>query len=168
MNRLIRSLRSPSAVRRMFNLYPPYLMTGIRVERIDADWRRIDVAMPLRWYNRNYFGTHFGGSLYAMTDPFFVFMLVNNLGPDYFVIDQGASIRFQRPGRGRVRVRFSLTDAMLDDVRTNTAGGEKYLPTWPVEVTDEAGDVVARVEKTLYVRRKPRARPAGAGNERSV
>ena len=158
MNRLVRSLSSPAAVRRLFNVYPPYLMTGIRVVRIDPDWRRVEVTMGLHWYNRNYFGTQFGGSLYAMTDPFFVFMLVNNLGPDYFVTDQGADIRFLKPGRGRVTASFVLDEAMLADVREKTATGEKYLPTWAVEVRDEGGDVVARVEKTLYVRRKPRAR----------
>ena len=38
---------------------------------------------------------------------------------------------------------------------SGTADGDKYLPEWYVEVVDEAGTVVARVHKVLYVRRKP-------------
>ena len=160
MNRLVRSLTSPAGVRRFLNLYPPYLMTGIRIVEIAPDWRRIEVAMALHWYNRNYFGTHFGGSLYAMTDPFFVLMLTNILGGDYYVTDQGAAVECLRPGRGRVTARFVIDDPRVDEVLAATADGRKHLPEWPVEITDEAGEVVARVSKRLYVRKKPRARPA--------
>jgi len=63
------------------NLYPPYLGTGIHVAEIAPDLRSLRVVMHLRFYNRNYVGTHFGGSLYAMCDPFFMLMVINNLGP---------------------------------------------------------------------------------------
>lgn len=152
MNRLVRSLRSPRWVRRAINLYPPYLMTGIVVTRIDEDWRRVEVALGLHWYNRNYFGTQFGGSLYAMTDPFLALMLAQNLGPAYTVWDRAARIDFLRPGRGRVTASFELTRERLADIRAATAGGEKHHPVWPVEVRDEAGELVARVHKTLYVK----------------
>jgi acyl-coenzyme A thioesterase PaaI-like protein len=156
MNRFVRALESPRMTKLLFNIYPPFLMTGIMVREIARDWRRVKVDMRLHWYNRNYFGTHSGASLYAMTDPFYVIMLARNLGSQYIVWDRSAVIDFLRPGRGRVMAVFELTRDMLADVLEATAGGEKYLPTWPVEVCDEAGEVVARVAKTLYVRRKPK------------
>jgi acyl-coenzyme A thioesterase PaaI-like protein len=158
VNRLMRMLDSPRAARLLFNLYPPYLMTGIVVREISPDWRRVRVGMGLHWYNRNYFGTQFGGSLYAMTDPFLAIMLVRNLGSGYIVWDQAAEIEFLRPGRGRVEASFRLEEAMIESAREGTRDGRRFRPKWPVEVRDEAGDVVARVHKTLYVREKaPRA-----------
>ena len=157
MNRIVRAMQSPMALRLLFNCYPPYMMTGITVREIAPDWRRVVVQMGLHWYNRNYFGTHFGASLYAMTDPFYVIMLARNIGPDYVVWDRAAQIDFLRPGRGRVTASFELSPAMIDAVTAATAGGEKHEPTRPVQVRDEAGEDVARVAKTLYVRRK---RPA--------
>jgi len=154
MNRLVRAMQSPGALRLLFNCYPPYMMTGITVREIAPDWRRVIVQMGLHWYNRNYFGTHFGASLYAMTDPFYVIMLARNIGPGYVVWDRAAHIDFLRPGRGRMTASFELSPAMIDAVIAATAGGGKHEPTWPVEVHDEAGEVVARVAKTLYVRRK--------------
>lgn len=154
MNRLVRALQSPVALKLLFNVYPPYLMTGITVHEIARDWRRVVVSMGLHWYNRNYFGTHFGASLYAMTDPFYVIMLSRNIGPEYIVWDRSASIEFLRPGRGRVTAEFRLTPDTIDGVLEATATGEKYQPTWPVEVRDGSGELVARVLKTLYVRRK--------------
>lgn len=64
----------------MINLYPPYLGAGIRIARISNDYRDLLVRMKLRFYNRNYVETHFGGSLYAMIDPFYMLMLMQVLG----------------------------------------------------------------------------------------
>lgn len=154
MNRLVRTLQSPLAQKVLFNLYPPYMMTGIVVREIARDWRRVVVRMGLHWYNRNYFGTHFGASLYAMTDPFYVIMLSRNIGPDYIVWDRSAEIEFLRPGRGRVTAVFELTPGMIAEVLEATAAGTKYQPTWTIEVRDASDEVVARVRKTLYARRK--------------
>src|SRR4051812_2921433 len=104
--------------------------------------------------NANYVGTHFGGSLFAMTDAFYMLMLMANLGRDYIVWDKAASIRYRRPGKGIVRAEFRLTDAQLDDIREKLKSLPKYEPTFKVEVKDEQGTVVAEVEKLLYVRKR--------------
>jgi acyl-coenzyme A thioesterase PaaI-like protein len=140
-------------MRRLFNLYPPFLGAGIRVTDISPDWRHLRVRMPLRWYNRNYVGTQFGGSLYTMTDPFLMIMVMRNLGPDYVVWDKAAEIEFVAPGRGAVTAVFALTDEQLDDIRANT-GDSRHLPWFSVDVKADDGSVVARVRKQLYVRRK--------------
>ncbi|WP_313290237.1 DUF4442 domain-containing protein [Stutzerimonas nitrititolerans] len=154
--------RKARLLRWLMNFYPPYLGAGIRVRHISDDFRQAQVRMGLRWYNRNYVGTQFGGSLYSMTDPFFMLMLLQNLGDDYVVWDKAASIEFVSPGKGRVYADFTITEQLLDEIRQHTAGGDKYLPRLHVEVRDEQGTLVARVQKTLYVRLKPRMRQAGA------
>lgn len=147
---------NPTLFKWMLNLYPPYLGTGIRVTRISPDYRELLVEMKLRFYNRNYVGSHFGGSLYAMTDPFYMLMLIQILGRDYIVWDKAAAIDFVAPGKGTVRARFLVDDAMIQDIRTNTANGEKYLPVYSLNIMDDREHVVARVRKTLYIRRKDR------------
>lgn len=143
-----------SVFRWRINLYPPFLGAGIRVDHISDDYLAIDVSMGLRWYNRNYVGVHFGGSLYAMTDPFFMLMLMNALGRDYVVWDQAAKIDFVSPGRGTVRACFRLTPGDIARVRNEAESGAPLRPVFTVEVRDEQDALVARVEKTLYVRKK--------------
>lgn len=155
-----RLARKARLLRWVLNLYPPYLGAGVRVRHIGADFRQVRVKMGLGWYNRNYVGTQFGGSLYSMTDPFFMLMLMENLGRDYIVWDKAASIDFIAPGKGPVYADFSLETQLLEEIRARTAGGDKHLPELQVEVRDGAGTLVARVHKTLYVRLKPRARQA--------
>ncbi len=110
--------------------------------------------MKLRFWNRNYVGTHFGGSLYSMTDPFYMLMLIENLGRDYIVWDKSATIRFKKPGRGKMLASFRLSDEQIEGIRQALTGQEKVEPEFIVEVKDESGAVIAEVQKVLYVRRK--------------
>ena len=148
----------PSALRLIFNFWPPFMASGIHVTCLAPDWRRARVELRMRPWNRNYVGTHFGGNLFAMTDPFWMILIKESLGNDYLVWDKAAEIEFVKPGRGTVRAEFNVEDNALDEIRTATAGGGKYLKWFPIDVTDAQGDVVARVRKQIYVRLKPRHR----------
>ena len=139
---------------KLINFWPPYLGAGIRVKRMAIDFTSIDVEMKLRWWNRNYVGTQFGGSLYAMTDPFFMLMLIKNLGKDYIVWDKAATIRFKRPGKGRVKAHFQLTQEQLKTIREQADSGLKIDPVLHVTILDDSGTIIAEVDKTLYIRRK--------------
>lgn len=141
-------------LQRLINFYPPYLGSAVRVTSISEDFRTVEVEMPLRFYNRNYFGTHFGGSLYAMCDPFYALMLVNILGPDYIVWDKAATIRFKKPGKGIMRASFHLSEEHITEIRTQADSQPKVEPQFQVLVKDADGTVVAEVEKLLYVRKK--------------
>jgi acyl-coenzyme A thioesterase PaaI-like protein len=110
--------------------------------------------MRLRFWNKNALGTHFGGSLYSMCDPFYVLLLIRRLGKEYIVWDKAASIDFLRPGRGTVRASFRLADETVRDIKERADRGEKVEPLLNVDVVDEAGEVVARVTKRLYVKKK--------------
>ncbi|HVT61443.1 MAG TPA: DUF4442 domain-containing protein [Thermoanaerobaculia bacterium] len=145
----------------LLNLFPPYLGAGIRVRFAPpADGgRAIEVRMRLRFWNRNYVGTHFGGSLYSMCDPFFMLILIEKLGRGYVVWDKWASIRFRRPGRGTVLARFAIPDAEIEEIRARADRGERVEPRFTVQVFDREGQVVAEVEKLLYVRRRPEETP---------
>ena len=146
----------PWLLRLRANLWPPYLGAGVRVRRIAADFREIVVDLPLRLYNRNYFGTHFGGSIYAMTDPFFALMVLHNLPEDYVVWDKSAAVEFIAPGRSRLSATFRVAQDDLDHILRMTAQGDKHLHLFNVDVVDDEGLVVARVEKIVYVRRRRR------------
>jgi len=148
---------------RLLSLYPPYLGAGVRV-RAAADLRTFEVRMKLSRFNRNYVGTQFGGSLYSMCDPFFMLILAEALGRGYIVWDKAATIRFRRPGRGTVRATFHIPPERIAEIRAAADAQGKIEPTFEVAVLDEAGEVVAEVEKLLYVRKKE----AAAGLDRLV
>jgi hypothetical protein len=141
-------------LRWLMNVWPPFLGAGIRVTRLQPDWKAIDVQMRLHFWNRNYVGSHYGGSLYSMTDPFYMLMLIENLGKGYIVWDHSATIRFLRPGTGTVTASFRLNDEQIEQIRRELDTEEKIQPAFVVEVRDQAGTVVAQVEKVLHIRKK--------------
>ena len=141
-------------MRHIMNLWPPFLGAGIRVTRLQPDWRAIDVEMKLRFWNANFVGTHYGGSLYSMADPFYMLMLIENLGRDYIVWDKSASIRFRKPGKGRMLASFRLSEEQIESIRQQLETQEKVEPSFLVEVKDENGELVAEVQKLLHVRKK--------------
>jgi len=147
----------PSTLRHSLSIWPPFLFAGIRLEALSDDWRYARVRLKLAWYNRNYVKTQFGGALFMMADPFWMIMVMESLGRDYIVWDKAGAIDFFAPGREDVFAEFLLDDAILDELRAATAGGEKYLRWFEVDVKTARGKVIARVRKQLYVRRKQAA-----------
>ena len=143
-----------NGMRRLFNVWPPFRARGFPRREIAPDFRSATVELRMKLLNRNYVGTHFGGSLFAMTDPFFMIMMMKNLGPGYVVWDKAGTVRFLKPARGTVTARFTLPEARVAEARERTAAGEKHEPRFRVDIVDEQGVTVADVEKTLYIRRK--------------
>ena len=150
---------SASTLRILMNLWPPFLGAGISVERIAPDFSSARTRMTLRWYNRNYVGTHYGGSLFSMTDAFFAILAIHQLGKEYVVWDKYSSIEYLAPGKGVVTADFVLPDGFVAEVLKRTADGSKYEPVLATPIYDTQGVAIAAVEKKLHIRK---ARPKNA------
>jgi len=166
------ALAGPRAASLVLRFYPPLLGAGIRVARVAPGFREMVIEMPLRPWTRNYVGTHFGGSLYAMCDPFYMLMLMENLGSGYVVWDKSATIEFLKPGRGTVRARFQLSEEQICQVRDEVERNGRCLPQFTVTVEDDKGQAVAKIGKVLSVRKASAQRqdanaPPGAARVRS-
>lgn len=140
-------------LKRWLNRWSPFQGSGISIRRISPDFLEVDVEMVHCQWNNNRTDTHFGGSLFAMTDGIYTMILMENLGPDYIVWDKRAAIRFRRPAKGIVRAEFRLNDEQVEEVRRAADTQPKVEPTWNVEIKDRSGEVVAVVERTMYVKR---------------
>ena len=146
------------AFRTLANLWPSLFFAGIKATYLSADYREAHVTLKLRWYTRNYVGVQYGGSLMSMTDPWYMSMLMHNLGTDYFVWDKHAEIDYIAPGKTHVHAHFKITDAQLNEIRHLTRDGEKHLANFTVDIRDDHEQLVARVKRVVYVKLKPKAR----------
>jgi acyl-coenzyme A thioesterase PaaI-like protein len=131
------------------------------VLELAEDWTRVRVRLGLHFWNRNYVGTQFGGTLFAMTDPWWMLLAMNRLGRRYLVWDKAGAIEFVSPGKADVYASFVLEESVVDELRAAAADGSKVLRWFEVDVKTADGTVVARVRKQLYVRLKPNERPGG-------
>ena len=137
-----------------WNIFPALRGTGARIDYASEDFREVRVRLPLNWRTRNYVGTIYGGSMYGAVDPFYMVMLIRNLGPEYAVWDKAATIRFKKPGRSTLYARFRLDDAELDAIRRELNGKRSIDRVYTVDLTDAEGTVHASVEKVIYIARK--------------
>ncbi len=140
---------------RLIRFYGPFFGAAVRPVEVSEDFRYIKVEMPLTFYNKNYMGTQFGGSLYSMVDPWYMLMLIKNLGPQYIVWDKSASIEFKKPGRGKVHAEFTLTKERISEIKDFVDENKKMDAHFEVNILDEQNNLIARVDKVVYVRRKP-------------
>ncbi len=137
-----------------FNLVPVYRGTGGRVTYIASDFREVHVRVPLNWRTRNYVGTIFGGSMFAAVDPFYMIMLMKNLGDGYVVWDKSARIEFRKPGRSALTAVFEIDEAELDAIRVALQGAPRVERSYPIELRDREGVLCAVVTKSIHIRRK--------------
>ncbi len=143
---------------KFINFWPPFLGAGIRVYNVAPDFRSLDVDLKSRFWNRNYVGVQYGGSIYSMVDPWYMLMLMRNLGRDYIVWDKAATVRFLKPGDTRLTAHFSLTDEQIMLVKAAADSNYKAEPVFTVEIKNTRGETVAEVDKVIYVRHKSRTR----------
>ena len=139
---------------RLINWYPPFLFSGIKVINYADDFSSFRTRLKLTWYNRNLMGTAFGGSLYAMCDPFFMFILLIQLGEEYIVWDKRASIEFVKPGKGTVYADFKVSPEQIAEIKDSVDRDGKGVFNFPCEVKDREGNVIAKLQKGVYIRRK--------------
>ena len=78
-------------------------------------------------------------------------MLMQVLGGKFVVWDKSASIRFRRPGRSTLYMRYELTDELLESVRQEVAQNGQAERTFTLQWVDAAGIVHAEIERLCYV-----------------
>ncbi len=136
------------------SFWPPFFASGIKVKIVGDNQDEFLVSMPLRFYNKNYVGTHYGGSLYSMCDPFYMLILMEKLGREYLVWDKAASIQFKKPGKGKVTAHFKISDFEVTKIRQKVETEGKWEPSFTIEVKDQEDEIVALVDKKLWVKKK--------------
>ena len=142
------------------SLWLPNLCSGIRVRSFSTDWTVAVVELHVNLLTRNYVKTAFGGSMSAMTDPYFFMLVMHQLGRDYVVWDTRGEIEFVKPGRGVLTARFEVPRERVEEIRRRAVGGAKVLEWFDAVITDRSGDVVARVRREVYIREKRRVTDA--------
>lgn len=147
-------MTSHAGMRRMLNIWPPFLFSGITVLDVSRDFRSAKVRLKKKPLTSNYVGTLFGGSLFSMTDPFFMIMAMKNLGDRYIVWDKRGEIEFISPGKETVFANFAISEEELTEIKVEVEKSGKYLKWFEVELKTADGTVVARVKKQIYFREK--------------
>lgn len=145
-------LLTPHLLKLRLNTYAPYIGAGIKIDHISLDQGLCVVSMGLNTLNKNIVGTQFGGSLYSMVDPFYMLMLMHQLGSNYVVWDKSSHIDFIAPGNSKVTARMKIPSSEIITIQDLAKEGEAVFREYKVDIVDEQQKLIATVTKTLYIR----------------
>ncbi|MGO2302992.1 MULTISPECIES: DUF4442 domain-containing protein [unclassified Psychrobacter] len=145
-------LLTPHLLKLRINTYAPYVGAGIKIDHISLDQGLCVVSMGLNSLNKNIVGTQFGGSLYSMVDPFYMIMLMHQLGSSYVVWDKSSHIDFVAPGHTKVTARMKVASSEIITIQELAKDGGAVFREYKVDIVDEQQKVIATVTKTIYIR----------------
>ena len=89
-----------------------------------------------------------------MTDPIYPLMFMGILGKEYVVWDKAAEIEYIAPGKEKLLAEFELSPQQIAEIRDATKTGKKIFPQFEVLIKDASGTEVAKIKRTLYIRKK--------------
>lgn len=137
---------------RLMRFWPPFIASGISVKSHDLDKGLIISQLKTRRWNCNPLGTHYGGSLFSMCDPFYMLILMHKLGKKYFIWDLETKIFFRKSTPHKVTARFHVSDQVIESIKTNTKTGHKTSICFETQILDAKGETIAEIHKKLYIR----------------
>ena len=137
-----------------WNLWPPFLGLGISIKDISPDYKKVITILKKHFWNANYFGTQYGGGIFSMTDGVHMLMLVRNLPKGYRVWDKSASIQYLKRGHTTLTAEFIITDEDLAFIQQKAQAESNLDWSATIEIKDTAGEVVAKVVRTMSIKYK--------------
>jgi acyl-coenzyme A thioesterase PaaI-like protein len=143
-------------MRFVMNHWPAIARSGGRITYIAPGLTEVHIKLSLNWRTFNAVGTIFGGSMYAACDPFFMLILMRQLGPDYIVWDKAATIHFKKPGRGTLQACFRIEPEEVEAIQKALETERSIDRVYAVDLVNESGEPAATVEKVLYIRKGDR------------
>jgi hypothetical protein len=138
----------------LWNFWPPFFGPGIVLDKVSSDLKYVRMRLKKRPWTRNIVGTQFGGSIYSMTDPIYMTMLLSNLGRGYIVWDKAANVRFRKPGRTDLYAEFRLSDEDISDIKRRLETEPKIDWEKDVVVVDTNQQVIAEIKKIVHISKK--------------
>lgn len=143
----------PRTLLRLWNYWPPFLFTGIKIIKVSKDLLHLKVILKLRFWNANYHGTQYGGAMSAATDPFYAMILIHALGKEYVVWDKAATIRFLKPGKSDLILDFVITPQEIATIKNTIDIEGKMDLTKRIDLVDKDGAVVAYADRTITIKK---------------
>jgi hypothetical protein len=145
----------PIELKRMLNLWLPFLFNRIHIKHVSDDFSAIDVRLKHTFWNRNPNKAIWGGSIFSAADPFFPIMLKQNAlrkgyKTDFFT--KGTEVKYIKPARTDITFKFQLSSVDIEMAIATLCKKGKYEGWHEVEGIDKSDTVCIRARIQSYLR----------------
>ena len=107
----------PSELKRMLNLWLPFIFNRIKITKVSNDFRNIEVLLKLSFWNRNPGKAIWGGAIFSAADSFFPIMLKQNALLNGYKTDfltKSTNVSYIKPSKTDLVFDFTLSDQEVD------------------------------------------------------
>jgi hypothetical protein len=135
--------------------YPPLLFQRVLVTKFHKGFRGVDVKVKKSFFNNNYNGSIFGGTIFSAADPFYPVLFYQVLirrGYKIMAWSQSAAIRFRKPAHTSLYFKINITDENITDCERDLNSTGIHRRTFPIEIYDKSGQLCATVLIKIYIR----------------
>ena len=149
----------PLELKRMLNLWLPFMFNRIYIEYVSDDFSAIDVRLKHTFWNRNPNKAIWGGSIFSAADPFFPIMLKQNAlrngyNTDFFT--KATEVKYIKPAKTDIIFKFQLSSDEIKMAMSKLSKKGKYEAWHEVTGIDKNNTICiqARIQSHLRLRRK--------------
>ena len=145
----------PKELRRMLNLWFPFLVNRIQIISITEDFHEMQVRLKHSFWNRNPNKSVWGGSITSALDPFFPIMLKQILLKRGIITDfysKAVNVQFIKMVKSNVMFQFSISKEEVAATEKELKENGKYADWHSVDGIDSEGKICVNGRVQVYLR----------------
>lgn len=148
--RHLRKARFLSPARRL-QLYPPFLLMGIKVVELEENWNLVRLKLPLTMLSKNMGDSMFGGYQAAVADPIAALACARQF-PGCDVWTRTLYVDFIRPGNSNLELLFEFDPELRQQISDELAQKGRSTPEFEYGLYREDGTLCSRIHCRVAIR----------------
>ena len=145
----------PNELKRMLNLWFPFLVNRIKIISISNDFKQIIVQLKYSLLNRNLNKSIWGGAIISALDPFYPIMikqimLQKGIKTDFF--SKAIQINFLKQVKTNLIFEFELSDHEIINIHTSIKKNGKYVGYHSINGIDKNGVICVKAKIEAYLK----------------
>ena len=147
----------PKELKRMLNLWFPFLVNRISIILISDDFHHMHVYLKHSFWNRNPNKSIWGGSIASAMDPFFPILMKQILLRKGIIADfysRAVNVQFIKMVKSDVTFQFSISDEKVVQAEKDLDQNGKYEGWHSVEGIATNGKVCVKGEVQIFLRKR--------------
>ena len=147
----------PKELKRMLNLWFPFLVNRIKIIFIAEDFHEMQVCLKHSFWNRNPDKSVWGGSITSALDPFFPIMMKQILLKRGIITDfysKAVNVQFIKMVKSNVKFQFSISNEEVVLAEKELDQNGKYEGWHSTEGVDSKGNVCVHGRVQVYLRKR--------------
>ena len=145
----------PNELKRMLNLWLPFMVNRIQIISISEDFHKMEVRLKHSFWNRNPNKSIWGGSITSALDPFFPIMMKQILLKRGILTDfysKAVNVQFIKMVKSNITFQFSISEEEVTVTEKELNQNGKYEGWHSADGIDSKGNICVNGRVQLYVR----------------